>query len=135
MQSILRISDAAAIAIHTADYLAGQDKPLSQAMEITKALDISYNHLSKVLQQLTKAGLIATARGPKGGFALSPAGKKAAVRDYIAAIDGPPAIRGCLLKHKVCKHRDCMFGNFLTETNKRFEALLNTKISELAKRK
>ncbi|MDO8802894.1 MAG: Rrf2 family transcriptional regulator [Elusimicrobiota bacterium] len=135
MQSILRISDAAAIALHTADYLASQEKPLSQAMEITKALDISYNHLSKVLQQLTKAGLMLTARGPKGGFTLSPAGKKAKVRDFIAAIDGLPAMKTCLLKHKVCGHRDCMFGNFLSDTNKRFEAVLNVKISELSKRK
>jgi len=135
MQSILKISDAAAIAIHTADYLAGQEKPLSQAMEITKALDISYNHLSKVLQQLTKAGLILAARGPKGGFALSPAGRKAKVRDFIAAIDGPPVFTLCLLKHKACKHKECMFGDFLSDTNKRFEALLNSKISELAKRK
>lgn len=135
MQSILRISDAAAIALHTADYLAGRDKPLTQAMEITKALDISYNHLSKVLQHLTKAGLVLTARGPKGGFALSPAGKKAKVRDFIAAIDGPPAIKTCLLKHKACTQRKCMLGDFLSETNRRFEAVLNTRISELSKRK
>jgi Rrf2 family protein len=135
MQSIIRISDAAAIALHTADYLAGQPGPLSPAGDIARALDVSYNHLSKVLQALTKAGLVLPARGPKGGFALSAAGKKARVRDFISAIDGPPAMRGCLLKHKVCKHRACMLGNFLAETNKRFEAVLNGRISELSQRK
>ncbi|OGR41746.1 MAG: hypothetical protein A2X35_12800 [Elusimicrobia bacterium GWA2_61_42] len=135
MQSILRISDAAAIALHTADYLAGEKKPLSSAMEIAKALDVSYNHLSKVLQTLTRAGLVLPSRGPKGGFALSPAGRKASVRAFISAVDGPPAMKACLLSHKVCKHRDCMFGNFLAETNKRFEAVLNGKISEFSKRK
>jgi len=135
MHSILRISDAAVIALHTADYLASRENSLSQAMEITRALDISYNHLSKVLQQLTKAGLVQAARGPKGGFALSPAGKKAKVRDFIAAIDGLPAMNTCLLKHKVCGRRGCILGNFLGETNRRFEAVLNSKISEVAKRK
>lgn len=135
MQSIPKISDAAAIALHTADYLAGQKKPLITAMEITEVLNISYNHLTKVLQQLTKAGLVLPARGPKGGFALTPAGKKARVRDFITAIDGPPSMKTCLLKPSVCTHRSCIFGDFLNETKRRFEAVLNRKISELSERK
>jgi len=134
MQTILRLSDAAAIALHTADYLAGQAGPPTPAGDIAKALGVSYNHLSKVLQSLTKAGLVLPARGPKGGFALSASGKKARVRDIIAAIDGPPSMRACLLKHKVCKHRDCLLGNFISETNRRFEAVLNKKISEFSER-
>ena len=134
MQNILRISDAAVIALHTAGYLAGQQKPLSPAADIAKALGVSYNHLSKVLQQLTKAGLVLPARGPKGGFALSPAGKKAKVRDFLAAIDGPPAMTACLLKHRVCGSSGCMFGDFLTETNRRFEAALNGRISAFSMR-
>ena len=130
MRTILRISDAAAIALHTADYLAGQAKPLSPAGDIAKALDVSYNHLSKVLQHLTRAGLVLAERGPKGGFALSQAGKKARVRDFITAIDGAPSTRACMLKHKVCLHRDCVLGNFLSETNERFKAVLDRKISE-----
>jgi len=135
MQGIYRISDAAVIALHAADYLACQDRPLSSAMGIAKALDVSYNHLSKVLQQLAKAGLVLPSRGPKGGFSLSSAGKKAKVRDFISAIDGLPVMSTCLLKHKVCKHRDCLFGDFLAETNVRFGAVLNGKILELSKRK
>ena len=130
MQSILKISDAAAIALHAADYMAGQKNPLSPAMEMTKALNVSYNHLSKVLQNLTKAGLVLAERGPKGGFALSRTGKKARVRDFITAIDGAPSTRACMLKHKVCLHRDCVLGNFLSETNERFKAVLDRKISE-----
>lgn len=133
MQSILRISDAAAIALHAADHLARQEKPLSSAMDIAKALKVSYNHLSKVLQQLTKAGLLLPARGPRGGFALSAAGKKARVRDIISAIDGPPVTTECLLKHKVCGSGSCVFGDFLRDANKRFERVLNSKILEIRK--
>jgi len=75
------------------------------------------------------------ARGPKGGFSLSPAGKKASVRDVLSAMDGVPELHACLMGAKVCRHRDCMFGSFLAETNKRFEAVLNGKISEFSKRK
>lgn len=134
MQSILKISEGAAIALHAADYLACREG-LSSAAGIAKDLGVSYNHLSKVLQQLTRAGLITAVRGPKGGFALSPAGKRARVRDFIGAIDGPPSGHACLMKAKVCLGRGCMLGRFLEETNTRFEAVLNKKISELAKRK
>ncbi|OGS10537.1 MAG: hypothetical protein A2234_01420 [Elusimicrobia bacterium RIFOXYA2_FULL_58_8] len=135
MQSILNISDAAAIAIHAADHLAGRGKILSSAGDIARELDVSYNHLSKVLQQLTRAGLLAPARGPKGGFTLSPSGKKARVRDFIAAIDGTPVLKTCLLRRKTCGHRACMFGDFLSQTNRRFEALLNGKIMRISERK
>ncbi len=133
MHSIVNISEAAAIALHAADYLACR-KGLSSAATIADDLNVSYNHLSKVLQQLTRAGLIRPARGPKGGFELSAAGKKASVRDFIGAIDAPHSTHNCLMKAKVCLGRACMLGRFLEETNHRFEVVLNQKISDLAKR-
>ncbi len=134
MQTILKISEAAAIAMHAADYLA-QRRELCSAHEISKALGVSYNHLSKVLQTLTRAGLVTPVRGPKGGFSLSPAGAKASVRDFMTAIDGPVKLHSCLMGAKVCRHRDCMFGRFLEETNSRFDRVLDGKISEFSKRK
>jgi Rrf2 family protein len=134
MQTILKISEAAAIALHAADYLAGRPG-LRSAQEIAKALGVSYNHLSKVLQQLTRADLVSPVRGPKGGFTLSPSGRKATVRDVMTAIDGPVKLHACLMGAKVCRHKDCMFGRFLEDTNKRFDAVLNGKISEFSKRK
>lgn len=132
--TILNISEAAAIALHAADYMA-QRAGLCPSAGMAKDLKVSYNHLSKVLQRLTHAGLVLPARGPKGGFSLSPAGKKASVRDVLSAMDGVPELHACLMGAKVCRHRDCMFGSFLAETNKRFEAVLNGKISEFSKRK
>jgi Rrf2 family protein len=134
MQTILKISEAAAIALHAADYLA-QHQGLRSAQEIAKALGVSYNHLSKVLQQLTRADLVSPVRGPKGGFTLSPSGKKATVRDVMTVIDGPVKLHACLMGAKVCRHKDCMFGRFLEDTNKRFDAVLDGKISEFSKRK
>lgn len=135
MQTILRISDAAAIALHAADHLAARKEPLSSSLEISGALGVSGNHLLKVLQQLTKAGLVRTARGPKGGFALTPAGRNGKVRDFVSAIDGAPSLSTCLLKHRICAHRACMLGSFIAETNARFEKVLNSKISDLSVRK
>jgi Rrf2 family iron-sulfur cluster assembly transcriptional regulator len=134
MQTILKISEAAAIGLHAADYLA-RHPALASTQDIAAGLGVSYNHLSKVLQQLTKAGLVTPVRGPKGGFTLSPSGKKASVRELMGAIDGPIKLHTCLMGTKVCRRSDCMFGRFLAETNKRFEAVLNSRISVFSKRK
>lgn len=132
MQTLLKISEAAAIALHAGDFLAGR-KGVASAQEIAEALDVSYNHLSKVLQTLTRAGLVTPSRGPKGGFKLSPAGAKARVRTFLEAVDGPVSKQECLMGSKVCRHASCLFGRFLHDTNERFQAVLNGKISEFSK--
>jgi Rrf2 family protein len=133
MQTILNISEAAAISLHAADYLAGRGR-LCSAHEMAGALKVSYNHLSKVLQALTRAGLVSPVRGPRGGFELSPSGRGASLKDFMTAIDGPIRPQACLMGHKVCRHRDCLFGGFLKETNRRFDKVLGGKISDLSKR-
>lgn len=134
MHGLPRISEAAAMALHAADYMAGREG-VSPAQEIARTLGVSYNHLAKVLQRLTRAGLVSPARGPKGGFSLSPSGRAARARHYVEAVDGPVKTGGCLMKAKVCRRRECMFGGFLAETNKRFESVMNRKISGFSKRK
>ena len=130
MQTILRISDAAAIAVHAADYLANK-RGLGTAQEMAKALGVSYNHLSKVLQHLTRAGLISPSRGPKGGFALSEAGRRAPLRAFIAATDGPAPSSDCLLGHKACGRAGCVFGGFLKETNRALGKILDMTLTDM----
>jgi Rrf2 family protein len=122
MPTILRISDAAAIAVHAADYLANKEG-LSTAQEISRALDVSYNHLSKVLQQLTRAGLISPSRGPKGGFTLSAAGLRAPLKEFVKATDGPPAGR-----------TGCVFGAFLRDTNRALAKVLEMNLKDMSRK-
>jgi len=134
LNAMIKMSEAAAIGLHAADYLARR-RELSSAQSIAEELKVSYNHLSKVLQQLTRAGLVKPTRGPAGGFTLSPAGRTASVRDFLTAIDGPIKSHDCLMGAHVCRRQSCIFGGFIAETNARFEAALDRKISEFSKRK
>lgn len=53
-------------------YLSSTNKEgLSTVGEIAEALDVSLNHLTKVVQQLGKAGFLATLRGKYGGIRLA----------------------------------------------------------------
>ncbi|MEY3386344.1 MAG: hypothetical protein RIR53_1155 [Bacteroidota bacterium] len=74
---------------------AGQEYvPISQ---IASELKISFHFLTKVLQQLTQAGLMTSYRGPKGGVALAKAPSDITLHDLIGAIDGTSIFTECML--------------------------------------
>ena len=59
------ISDAVSLALHSVAYIAAQDGQTS-VHDISSRLEVSENHLSKVLQKLARSGLVNSTRGPQG---------------------------------------------------------------------
>ena len=72
--------------------------------ELAAAVEAPESFLSKVLQALAHAGLIASRRGQAGGFEISPRGQAASMLEVIEAVDGPICLNVCLLSGKSC-HR------------------------------
>lgn len=72
--------------------------------ELAAATDAPESFLSKVLQALSRAGLIDSKRGHSGGFHISSRGRSASMLDVIEAIDGPISLNLCLVSGKAC-HR------------------------------
>jgi Rrf2 family protein len=66
------------------------DHPV-KAERLADAQDIPLNFLENILGQLRQAGLVASRRGPEGGFLLARPAAEIAVADVIRAIDGPLA--------------------------------------------
>jgi len=58
--------------------------------------------LSKVLQGLTKAGLISSHRGNSGGFELPPARLHTTLLEIVEAIEGPIHLNVCLKSFEEC---------------------------------
>jgi Rrf2 family protein len=61
--------------------------------------------LSKVLQALSRAGLISSRRGQAGGFQITPQGSAASMREVIEAIDGAIQLNVCLAPGKSCRRK------------------------------
>lgn len=116
MASLIKISDAGAMALHAGVYLASQGGART-AGEMAATLQVSEAHLVKVLQRLTRAGLVRTVRGPKGGYALARLPERVSLRKVFEAIEGPLAPVKCLLKHKVCNGRKCILGSVIQAIN------------------
>lgn len=65
--------------------------------KMSKELHISFHFLTKILQELTSAGLLVSMKGPKGGVALKRDSNTITLLDIILAIDGIGIFRECLL--------------------------------------
>jgi Rrf2 family protein len=114
---MLKISDAASLALHTMVLLAANTDRLVSNKEIARILHVSEAHLSKVLQRLSKVGLVYSVRGPNGGFKLNKASDKIALLEIYEAIEGPLVPCNCLLETQVCSERGCILGGILSEIN------------------
>ena len=132
MSQVFHISEAGALALHAAVYLAKHTGSPCPARELTDALSGSSAHLVKVLQWMTRAGLVHTQRGPCGGYALTALAKRATIRTVIEAVEGPMTTTTCLLKHKACRGNACMMSDLLNQINRQvMEYVSQTPISAL----
>ncbi len=132
MATLLKISEAASLALHTMVYLAANDRRLVTTHQIGEALQVSEAHLSKVLQRLAKVGLVDSTRGPGGGFKLAKPGEQISLLEVYEAIEGPLAPTNCLLSTPICSGEKCILGGLLEDINKRVkEYFAETRLDEL----
>jgi Rrf2 family protein len=132
MDNILRISEAASLAMHATAYLAARNGQTASTREIADVLEASEHHLAKVLQRLTKAGMVNPVRGPKGGFVLEKSADEITLLEIYEAIEGDFLPSNCLLASRVCQGDKCILGDLLETLNSKvLDYLKNTKLSEL----
>ncbi len=65
--------------------------------ELSDELNISFHFLTKVLQELTKAELLESYKGPNGGVKLARPANKITFMDVVESIDGDYMINECVL--------------------------------------
>jgi Rrf2 family protein len=133
LSRILRISEAASIALHAMVLLANEgDAPLTTGT-IAGRLEVSPNHLSKVLQRLAKVGLVEAVRGRGGGYTLGRAPGRVSLKDIYEAIDGPITSKDCLLGKRVCRSKKCILSDLLGNVTREVrDYFADTSLAELA---
>jgi Rrf2 family protein len=70
--------------------------------ELTKKLSIPHPFLAKILQDLTRKGLLESQKGVKGGFTLTRAPHEITLLQIIEAVDGDSFIHNCVLGFERC---------------------------------
>jgi Rrf2 family protein len=131
MTNMLKISEAASLALHTTVMLAADPDNLYSTNELASAIHASKAHLSKVLQRLEKSDIVKSTRGPNGGFKLTKSGNDITLLEVYEAIDGKLYPSNCLLSECIC-NGDCIMGKLLGDLNNQVrDYLIKTKLSML----
>jgi len=100
---MLNLSKRARLALYVLVELARSKGEQRSSEELANTLDVSVNHLAKVMQTLAKAGWVVGARGAKGGYRLVADAKSLAMADVVELFEGAPRFDQCGL----ADHGDC----------------------------
>ena len=100
----MQLTRAADYAVRVMIHLAGQ--PASERatrVEIAARGDVPEAFLGKILQSLSRAGLIASHRGMSGGYVLGRPGEQITVLDIVEAMEGPVQLNACVGPNPTCE--------------------------------
>lgn len=105
---MLRLTKKADYGLMAVKYLAehAEVRALS-AKDIGDAYHIPVPLLAKILQQLTRAGVLVSHSGINGGYSLARSAEAITAFEVIRAIEGPLFITSCTTVHGNCDLTDC----------------------------
>jgi Rrf2 family protein len=130
---MLRLSKKAEYALMAMAHLARKGGSAS-AREMAEHYSIPAELLAKVLQRLTRRGLLVSQQGTRGGYQLSQDAAEISVADVIQAIDGPVVMTSCHTRATQCgRFETCTVRDPLSRIGEVISlAFSNTSVSELA---
>lgn len=102
-------------------------------IDIAENQEIPRHFLSKILQQLVKAGLLESMKGPNGGFKLSKKPENITLLHIIKAIDGLDVFTQCGIGFKKCsdEHPCPIHHDFKVVRDKVYELFKEKTLKEL----
>jgi Rrf2 family protein len=111
---------------------SGNDRPM-HADVIAREIDAPKNYMAKTLNALAKAGIVSSARGPQGGFALALPAHELTLARVIDCFDEPRRRHRCMLGSRPCDaEQPCAAHDRWTRLQaQRREPLATTTISDL----
>lgn len=98
--------------------------------DIAKGIDSPEHFIAKILQELSRKGLVQSAKGPNGGFYLDENSMKQSLADIVKAVDGDKIFQGCGLGLKQCSEsQPCPIHHEFKRVRKQlFQMLENAKV-------
>ena len=102
----MQLTRAADYAVRVMIHLAGlpQGARVSRS-ELSAAAECPEQFLCKVLQNLTRAGLVISHRGNTGGFELEELHRNASMLEVVEAVEGPIRLNLCLSSDHACSRQ------------------------------
>ena len=103
---MLKLSKKVDYALIALMHLAQQDEDASSAREVATIYGMPQDLLAKVLQKLTRSGLVLSRQGTKGGYRLARPAEAITVARVIEVAEGQPSLTQCLTDVGACDQFD-----------------------------
>jgi Rrf2 family protein len=135
MQHVLRISRKIDYGLRAMIYLASiKPDEVVPFREIARQMMVPEDFLAKILKTLVDEGMVRSARGPHGGYALARQAAEVSFLDVIEAVEGPIAINVCLDGEDPCgKASACTMVNvWRTGQDAMLDVYRKAKLADLA---
>lgn len=95
--------------------------------DIAIGIDSPEPFLAKILQDLSRKGLISSFKGPHGGFYMDAHALSRPLSEIVEAIDGNSLFNGCALGLKQCSEiNPCPLHNEFKDIRNRIHRMLST---------
>lgn len=99
----MKLSTKGKYSLYAMHYLAEHETDGPQPLRAIAGIGVPEDYLEQLLGTLRKAGLVNTARGAQGGYALAFPPEKITVGDILNATEGPLNISDCLADESCCE--------------------------------
>ena len=115
-------------------HLAGAGPGPHNARDLAGSTQLPLPAVSKLLKTLARGGLLASSRGPQGGYALARPADEITVPEMIEALEGPIALTDCTLHEGACaQESSCHVRTPWQQINRAVhDALARIHLSDLA---
>jgi len=113
--------------------MSQDEKRFVQVGEIAAKLAVPRHFMGKIMKKLAKERLLASSKGPSGGFALIESSLVTPLVRIAEITEGPDFFRKCVLMMKECNSTNpCPLHSPMEEIKKRMKGVLSgTTISDL----
>jgi Rrf2 family protein len=117
------------IGLQSVLYLSTEEEGiLFNALQVAKKVKQPKEFVSKVLQILTKSGIVGSKKGKNGGFFLAKPAEKIKLLDIVEAIDGTEVFNKCILGFPECSdEHPCPVHNKWHKIKDELKEMLNSE--------
>ncbi|MDQ6663679.1 MAG: Rrf2 family transcriptional regulator [Acidobacteriota bacterium] len=132
---MLKLTKKADYGLIAMRHLAVAPRAAASTKEISTAYGIPLPLLSKVMQKLTKSGLLQSIAGTNGGYKLARDPRAITALEIIRSLDGPIILTSCFTSHGECDQSErCTVREPLRQVHEAILGLLaNMTVAELSR--
>ncbi len=74
--------------------------------EVAREMDVPVGFLARIFQSLSRAGIVISHRGKKGGYSMARKPEEVTLRDVVEAVEGDIKLNICLDGYNACDRMD-----------------------------